>query len=84
MYSPNKATQNTNFINVETKNPMNDPVAAFKARLESFWSKINSPIKAPANGPMINPKGIGVRIPTIKPIFVPQIPYLLPPKRLVP
>ena len=32
----------------------------------------------------MNPKGIGASNPTIKPIFVPQIPYELPPNFLVP
>lgn len=72
-----------NFINVEAKKPKNEPIAAFMAFLKSFLFN-SSPIKAPQNGPIIMPPGMGAMSPTIKPIDVPIIPALLPPNRFVP
>lgn len=71
-------------MKLEAKKPSNEPVAAFIARLWFLESYIISPIKAPTNGPIITPNGIGAMIPTINPIFVPQTPYELPPNFLVP
>lgn len=78
-----KAIPSTTFKKVEAKNPIKEPIAAFNARETSRLSNINSPIKAPRNGPKIKPNGMGAMIPMIRPILVPQMPYLLPPKRLV-
>lgn len=75
----------TKLIKVEAKNPKKDPVAARKAFLVllCLLNKI-SPKKAPKNGPMRKPKGIGAKIPTIRPMVVPIAAALLPPNRLVP
>jgi len=72
-----------NFINVEAKNPKNEPKAAFTALLNVLLF-ISSPTKAPKNGPIIIPPGMGASSPITNPIEVPIIPALLPPKRLVP
>lgn len=72
-----------NFINVPVKNPKKDPNAAFEAVSKSALL-INSPTRAPKKGPIIIPPGIGAKIPMNKPIDVPIIPALVPPKRLVP
>ena len=76
--------QTTNCIKLEAKKPIKEPVAAFRALLWSLELFSISPINAPTNGPMINPKGMGAKMPTSKPIFVPQMPYALPPNFLVP
>ena len=73
----------TNFINVEAKNPKNEPNAAFTALLNVLLL-MSSPIRAPKKGPIIIPPGMGERSPTTNPIEVPIIPALLPPNRLVP
>ena len=82
---PSIMTHKTTFIKVPVTNPRNDPVADFRAAVESC-PPINSPINAPANGPMMIPQGPSqdVNTPMIKPILLPQLPYLVPPKYLVP
>jgi len=73
----------TNFINVEAKNPKNEPKAALTALLKVLLL-ISSPISAPKKGPIMIPPGIGAISPTINPIEVPIIPARLPPNRFVP
>lgn len=73
-----------NLIKVEPRKPINDPIEAFNATGEAVLLKTVSPIKAPANAPNRKPKGIGLIIPTTKPIVVPHAPALLPPNFLVP
>ena len=63
-----------NFKKEEVRNPIKEPKAAFKAFLEFLLSLIISPIKAPANGPIIIPKGPKKSIPMSKPSIVPIIP----------
>ena len=63
--------------------PRKEPKAAFPAVLESLRF-INSPIKAPTKGPIKTAKGIGIKIPAIRPRLAPIIPFLLPPNFLVP
>ena len=72
-----------NLINMEVKNPRNEPNAARSAVLESLLLS-SSPINAPKNGPMIMPPGMGENNPTKSPIVVPIIPALDPPNFLVP
>ena len=45
---------------------------------------INSPINAPKIGPIKIPKGIGLNIPTTRPIDAPIMPYLVAPKYFEP
>ena len=71
------------FKKVDVRKPMNEPKAAFSASLESVLFKY-SPINAPRKGPIMIPKGTGEITPIMKPIEVPMMPYLLPPKCLVP
>ena len=76
-------TLTINFNVVDAKNPKNEPNAAFNALVKSIlW--VSSPIKAPKKAPMINPKGIGLIKPIIKPSVVPIAPALLPPNFFVP
>lgn len=72
--SPKNAIEIKNCMNVEARNPIKDPVAAFKARLWFLESYTSSPIKAPAKAPIRNPNGKGESRPTTNPILVPQIP----------
>jgi hypothetical protein len=74
MKIPKYIIQNTKFIKLDARKPRRDPVAAFNARLWFVESYIISPTKAPTNGPIITPNGIGARIPIINPMFVPQTP----------
>ena len=59
------------FIKVDAKNPINEPIADFKACLVLLFElKAISPIKAPKKGPIKNPNG-GINSPTIKPMVHP-------------
>ena len=71
-------------MNVDTRKPIIEPVAAFKARVKFPLSKSSSPINAPTNGPIRKTSGIGAMRPTINPMLVHQMPYVLPPNCLVP
>lgn len=69
-------------IPVPSKNPINEPIAAFKAREASSGFSISSPIKAPANGARIiknGPKNIARK----RPIVAPRTAFLLPPNFFV-
>lgn len=77
------AIQYNNFNPVPTKNAKNAPQAALNEVELSLFAKHFSPIKAPANGPTRNPKGIGSKMPAIKPIVAPQLPAFPPPNRFV-
>jgi hypothetical protein len=83
IHQAKKTTLIINFIKVLAIKPINAPLAALKEVVCLDLLKINSPMKAPKKGPMKNPNGIGVKMPIIKPIFVPHMPYLLPPYFLV-
>ena len=64
------------------KNPINDPNAALKANFVSELL-LNSPAKAPMNGPKIIPIGPNNK-PIIKPIVEPITPNFVPPNNFVP
>ncbi len=69
-------------IPVPSKNPINEPIAAFNACGMSSGFSISSPINAPANGAMIikiGPKNIARK----RPIVAPKTAFLLPPNFFV-
>lgn len=80
---PSNTKQNSTFIKVEATKPRKEPTAALKAPFGFVELYISSPTKAPKKGPITKPKG-GKNKPIINPILVPQIPYFVPPKCLVP
>lgn len=70
------------FIPTPHKKPKNAPHADFTDALKSPDVLINSPIKAPKNGPKIIPGG-PTKNPIISPIVEPVVAALLPPLLLV-
>ena len=68
---------------VPTKKDRNAPNAALVAVDDLLRLNTHSPMNAPAKGQTSGPKGNGNRKPTSSPIIAPQLPALLPPKRLV-
>lgn len=72
-----------NLSPVENKKPTNDPNAALKAIFLFAGLCINSPEKAPINGPNRSPRG-PKNSPTNNPMVAPQIPFFDPPKLFAP
>ena len=75
-------TERENFIIVPAKNPTKDPKAARTAFLTSELC-VNSPAKAPTNGPDIKPIGPKKK-PISRPIPEPIVPIRVPPNFFVP
>jgi len=71
------------FKPVPSKNPIREPKPDLMA-FEVLFSLIISAIKAPTNGPIINPIGGKKKTPTISPAVAPLTPAFDPPKDLVP
>ena len=65
---------------VPYKNPIKAPFVELKAFFLSEESCNSSPMKTPANIPIKNPKGIGIKnIPTKVPTTEPMLPHFVPP-----
>ena len=60
------------------KNPMKEPKADFKARLNVALARSCSAINAPKKGPMMTPQGPSQKQ-AIKPSVQPHAPYFVPP-----
>ena len=80
---PKNTSEIVSFITVDAKKPKKDPNADFNACGPFVLLKTISPIKAPKNGPIKIPNGIGESIPIINPNTAPTAPALLPPNFLV-
>ena len=63
------------------RKPIKAPNPAFSACLVSLPPN-NSPINAPANGPIITPQGGNRKSPANVPIIQPQFPQPVPPKEM--
>ena len=73
-----------NFRKTPDKKPINDPIAALIAPFLLFLFTINSPIKAPKNGPKKIPNGPINKIPQTRPKELPTILPLPPPNFFAP
>ncbi len=72
----------TNFKPIPIRKPKNDPIPARRDLLPEEPLTI-SPKTAPANGPIIIPKGPR-KNPIISPIVAPHVPNFVPPNFFVP